>query len=309
MTSMLSSTPIECPQYLLDKASALAPAPTAIVNAGAQLPMESAKEAFEKGLIEPVLVGDVAVINAIAKTLAWDISELRVVAADGEVAAAQTSVALARGGEVNSLMKGNLHTDNLLRAVINRDTGLRTGTRLSHVFHMTLPGSDAAICITDAAINVLPPVSVKLDIARNVTALMHALGNKEPKIAVLSATEVATESVPSSMEAAEIVKEAQNGAVPGAIVDGPFAFDNAVSSEAAKIKGINSPVAGCADVLLVPNIEAGNVLFKQMVYFMSAAAAGIVMGAKVPIVLTSRADPVAARLASAALASIVASAM
>jgi phosphotransacetylase len=305
---MLSSTPIECPQYLLDKARVLAPAPTAIVNAGAQLPMESAKEAFEKGLIEPVLVGDISIINAIAKTLAWDISELRVVAADGEVAAAQTSVALARGGEVSSLMKGNLHTDNLLRAVINRDTGLRTGTRLSHVFHMTLPGSDAAICITDAAINVLPPVGVKLDIARNVTALMHALGNKAPKIAVLSATEVPTESVPSSMEAAEVVKEAQNGAIPGAIVDGPFAFDNAVSSEAAKIKGINSPVAGCADVLLVPNIEAGNVLFKQMVYFMSAAAAGIVMGAKVPIVLTSRADPVAARLASAALASIVASA-
>ena len=308
MTSMLSSTPIECPQYLLDKARVLAPAPTAIVNAGAQLPMESAKEAFEKGLIEPVLVGDISIINAIAKTLAWDISELRVVAAGGEVAAAQTSVALARGGEVSSLMKGNLHTDNLLRAVINRDTGLRTGTRLSHVFHMTLPGSDAAICITDAAINVLPPVGVKLDIARNVTALMHALGNKAPKIAVLSATEVPTESVPSSMEAAEVVKEAQNGAVPGAIIDGPFAFDNAVSSEAAKIKGINSPVAGCADVLLVPNIEAGNVLFKQMVYFMSAAAAGIVMGAKVPIVLTSRADPVAARLASAALASIVASA-
>lgn len=308
MTSMLSSTPIECPQYLLDKARLLAPAPTAIVNAGAQLPMESAKEAFEKGLIEPVLVGDISIINAIAKTLAWDISELRIVAADGEVAAAQTSVALARGGEVSSLMKGNLHTDNLLRAVINRDTGLRTGTRLSHVFHMTLPGSDAAICITDAAINVLPPVGVKLDIARNVTALMHALGNKAPKIAVLSATEVPTESVPSSMEAAEVVKEAQNGAVPGAIIDGPFAFDNAVSSEAAKIKGINSPVAGCADVLLVPNIEAGNVLFKQMVYFMSAAAAGIVMGAKVPIVLTSRADPVAARLASAALASIVASA-
>jgi len=309
MTSMLSSTPIECPQYLLDKANSLnSAAPTAIVNAGAQLPMESAKEAFEKGLIEPVLVGDVAAINTIAKELAWNISSLRVVEAGGEVAAAETSVALARGGEVTSLMKGNLHTDNLLRAVINRDTGLRTGTRLSHVFHMTLPGSDETICITDAAINVLPPVNVKLDIARNVTKLMHALGNKEPKIALLSATEVPTESVPSSMEADEIVKEAQNGAVPGAIIDGPFAFDNAVSKEAAKIKGVNSPVAGCADVLLVPNIEAGNVLFKQMVYFMSAAAAGIVMGAKVPIVLTSRADPVAARLASAALASIVAGA-
>jgi phosphotransacetylase len=270
--------------------------------------MESAKEAFEKNLIEPVLVGDIPVINAIAKTLGWDISALRVIAAHGEVAAAETSVALARSSEVSSLMKGNLHTDNLLRAVIHRDTGLRTGSRLSHVFHMTLPGSDNAICITDAAINVLPTVNVKLDIARNVTALMHALGNKAPKIALLSATEVATASVPSSMDAEAIMKEVQNGAVPGAIVDGPFAFDIAVSPAAAKIKGIESPVAGCADVLLVPNIEAGNVLFKQMVYFMSAAAAGIVMGAKVPIVLTSRADPVAARLASAALASIVANA-
>ncbi len=308
MSSMLSSTPIECPQYLIDQAKQLTAAPTAIVNAGARLPMESAQQAAEKGLIEPVLVGDVNDIQAIAKEINWDISSLRIVSADGEVAAAEASVSLARNGEVTSLMKGNLHTDNLLRAVINRDTGLRTGRRLSHIFHMTVPGSDSSICITDAAINVLPSIDIKLDIARNATTVLHALGNKSPKIAVLSATEVPTASVPSSMEAEEITKEAANGAIPGAIVDGPLAFDNAVSVEAAKVKGIDSPVAGSADVLLVPNIEAGNVLFKQMVYFMSAAAAGIVMGAKVPIVLTSRADPVPARLASAALASIVASA-
>ncbi|MGH1543419.1 MAG: bifunctional enoyl-CoA hydratase/phosphate acetyltransferase [Arenicella sp.] len=304
---MLSSIPIECPAYLLEKAEQLPSIPTAIVNAGARLPLQSTRLATEKGLIIPTLVGNPEQIKTVAQEINWDISDLRIVAAEGEVEAAQTSVALARNGEVASLMKGNLHTDHLLRAVINKETGLRTGSRLSHVFHMTLPGSDKAMCITDAAINVAPNVDIKLDIARNAVSLLHSLGNKNPNIAVLSATEVPTEAVPSSMDAATITKEAANGAVPGATVDGPFAFDNAVSPEAAKIKGINSPVAGNADVLLVPNIETGNALFKQMVYFMSAAAAGVVMGAKVPIVLTSRADPAAARLAATALASIYAS--
>ena len=171
---------------------------------------------------------------------------------------------------------------------------------------MTLPGSDQALCITDAVINVLPTVAIKLDIARNATSLMHALGQQEPKIALLSATEVATPSMPSSLEADEIAKAAAQGAVPGALADGPFALDNAVSPKAAQLKGVSGPVAGNADVLLVPNIETGNALFKQMVYFMGAAAAGLVLGAKVPIILTSRADPVQARLAAAALSSIYA---
>jgi len=304
---MLSSIPVECPTYLLEKAKPLAPVATAIVNAGAKLPLESARMAAEQGLIEPVLVGDTVAIKAGADALGWDITDVRIVAADGEVEAANAAVALARANEVSSLMKGNLHTDHLLRAVINKETGLRTERRLSHIFHMTLPGSDEAICITDAAINVLPSVDIKLDILRNAVALLHALGTAVPKVALLSATEVPSKAVPSSMDASIIAQEVANGAVPGALVEGPLAFDNAISKEAAKLKGIDSSVAGNVDILLVPNIEAGNFLFKQMVYLMSAAAAGIVMGAKVPIVLTSRADPVSARLAATALASIYAS--
>lgn len=303
---MLSSVPVECPADLLVMAKKLPAAPTAVVNAGSVLPLQSARLAYEKGLIEPVLVGDCCEIRAAAKQIDWDISDLRLVNAGDEVAAARASVALARHREVTSLMKGNLHTDNLLRAVLSRQDGLRTESRLSHVFHMTVPGSDRSICITDAAINVLPNLDVKLDIARNAVALLHALGNQKPRVAVLSATEQVTDKVPSSLEADELSKKAANGAIEGAIVDGPLAFDNAVSLEAAKIKRIDSPVAGQADILLVPNIEAGNFLFKQMVYFMSAAAAGIVMGASVPIVLTSRADAAPSRLAAAALASIYA---
>ena len=302
---MLSNIPVECPGYLLRKAKNLVPAKTAIVNAGAQLPLESARAATDEGLIEPILVGNSDSIKRAAEAIEWDISHLQTVNANSEIEAADTSVALARNREVSSLIKGDLHTDNLLRAVLNKETGLRTGRRLSHIFHMTLPGSDQALYITDAAINVLPSFEIKMDILRNAVELLHAMGNPLPKIALLSATETPIPSVPSSVEASNIVREAENDStLKDALIDGPFAFDNAVSEEAARIKGVNSKVAGHADVLLVPNIETGNALFKQMVYFMSAAAAGIVMGAKVPIVLTSRADPVAARLAAIALAAI-----
>lgn len=301
---MLSTLPIECPVSLLDKAAPLNCATVAVINAGSTLVLQSCRMALEEGLIEPVLVGDRQAINAAAQEIDWNISGIRIVDAPDDITSAEAAVALARGSEVAALMKGNIHTDDLLRAVINKQTGLRTGTRLSHVFHMTIPGSDQSLCITDAAINVLPSMEIQLDIARNVTSLMHSLGNKSPKIAVLSATEVANKAMPSSIQAAEVVKRAEQGEVPGAILGGPFAFDNAVSPAAAKLKKINHPVAGNADVLLVPNIETGNALFKQMVYFMSAAAAGVVLGAKVPIILTSRADPAASRLASIALASI-----
>ena len=301
---MLSTLPVECPEFLLDKAKGFPATATAVVNAGSTIALQSAKLGYEQGLIVPVLVGDPNQISAVASQLNWDISSIRQIASSNEVDAAQIAVSLARNGEVASLMKGDIHTDQLLKAVINKELGLRTGTRLSHVFHMTVPGSDKVLCITDAVINVQPDLKIKLDIARNAVQLMHALGNPMPKIAVLSATEVATPSMPSSMEAAELVAAANNGAVSGALIDGPFAFDNAVSSEAAKLKGIRSEVAGNADVLLVPNIETGNALFKMMVYFMSAAAAGVVLGARVPIILTSRADPAAARLAATAVASI-----
>ncbi len=306
--NFLCSTPVECPTTLLTRASPLPRATTAIVNAGSPVVMRSVKMAVDENLITPVLVGDKSSINAAAKEMQWDISGFRIVGAADESTSAQAAVALARSNEVSSLMKGNIHTDHLLKAVIDKERGLRTGTRLSHVFHMSVPNSDAAICITDAAINVQPSVAIKLDIARNVTSLMHAIGYSEPRIAVLSATEVATPAIKSSMEAADVVAAANAGEVNGALVGGPFAFDNAVSPAAAKLKKIDHPVAGNADVLLVPNIETGNALFKQMVYFMGAAAAGIVLGAKVPIVLTSRADPAAARLAATALASIYANA-
>ncbi|MFK8020372.1 MAG: bifunctional enoyl-CoA hydratase/phosphate acetyltransferase [Pseudomonadales bacterium] len=313
MQSMLSNKRVECPAGLLSRAKQLsASVPTAIVNAGADLPMMSAKLAFEEGLIEPVLVGDGEVIRAIAKRLQWDITSLRVVTAESEQEAAQRSAELARDGEVAALMKGDVHTDNLLKAVLKKDNGLRTGNRLSHVFYMTLAGSDDSLCITDGAINVLPSLEDKIHITRNAIALLHRLGNSQPKVAVLSATEQASPAMQSSVDAAEIVARAQTGELfseePGAVVEGPFAFDNAVSREAAEMKGMNSEVAGQPDILVVPNIEAGNIAFKQMVYFMGACAAGIVLGAKVPITLTSRADPAAARLASTALASLYASA-
>lgn len=308
MSSLLSDKTVQCPPYLLEQASTLPRVSTAVVNAGSRIALQSCQLAVQNGLINPVLVGDATTIDRIARQIGFDISGYRLVHAATEIDAAQKAVSLARHDEVASLMKGDIHTDELLKAVIQRDTGLLTGTRLSHVFHMSVPDSDASICITDAVINVAPDIAIKLDIARNASKLMHALGNPQPKIAVLSASEVASASMPSSMDAAEVVKAAGNGGVPGALVDGPFAFDNAVSPAAAALKGVSGPVAGQADVLLVPNIETGNALFKQMVYYMGAAAAGVVLGAKVPIVLTSRADPVAARLAATALTSIVANA-
>ena len=305
-SKLLSNQIVECPQRLLDRAKKCATPATAIVNAGTMLAMQSAKLAADNGLLDPVLVGDRDDIGEIAIDLNWDVAGIRIVDAKNAIAAAEVAVSLARNGEVASLMKGDVHTDDLLRAVLNKAHGLRTNSRLSHVFHMTKPGSDDAICITDAVINVQPTVDVKLDIARNAVGLLHALGNTQPNVAVLSATEVASSAMPSSVEAEEVAKQAAGGAVENALVYGPLAFDNAVSPEAAKLKGIDSPVAGYADILLVPNIETGNALFKQMVYYMSAAAAGVVLGASVPIVLTSRADPPAARLAGAALASIYA---
>lgn len=306
-SNLLSKEAVECPQGLLDKAKQLDSPAVAIVNAGALLAMQSAKLAVDIGLLEPVLVGDTNNIQRIAKDLNWNLSNVRIVQAESDIDAANIAVSLARNGEVASLMKGDIHTDDLLRAVLNTEHGLRTNSRLSHIFHMTKPGSDDAICVTDAVINVQPTVGVKLDIARNAVGLLHALGTPQPKVAVLSATEVPSSAMPSSLEAREVTKEAENGAVENALVFGPLAFDNAVSPTAAKLKGLESPVAGYADILLVPNIETGNALVKQMVYYMSAAAAGVVLGATVPIILTSRADPVEARLASAVLASIYAS--
>ena len=303
---MLSTLPFDTPDHVIARASGGAAAVTAIAGASSRVALESARRAASHGLIEPVLVGDLDAVAAIARAMDWDLDGIRTVAAADERQAAEVAVALARGGEVAALMKGQVHTDALMRAVVDRHNGLRTGRRMSHVFYMTATGREGSIAISDAAINVAPGPGVKLDIVNNAVGLLHALGIAEPKVAVLSATEVPIAAMPSSLDAAEVVRRAAEGEVAGAVLDGPFAFDVAISPEAAAIKGVDSPVAGRADLLIMPNIEAGNAVFKAMVYFMSATAAGLVMGAQVPIMLTSRADPPEARLTAAALAAIVA---
>ncbi len=303
---MLSTLPFDTPDQVIAQASGGAAAVTAVAGAGSRVAMESARRAAAQGLIEPVLVGDLDVVAALARDMDWDMDGIRRVAALDERRAAEVAVALARGGEAAALMKGQVHTDVLMRAVVDRDNGLRTGRRMSHVFYMTAAGRDGSIAISDAAINVAPDPGMKLDIVNNAVGMLHAMGIAEPKVAVLSATETPIAAMPSSLDAAEVVRRAAEGEVSNAVVDGPFALDIAVSPEAAAIKGVDSPVAGRADLLIMPNIEAGNAVFKAMVYFMSATAAGLVMGAKVPIILTSRADPPEARLTAAALAAIVA---
>jgi phosphate acetyltransferase len=302
--SMLSELPFECPSALLEKAQAVRPTATAIVGAGAPLPLESAKLSYEQGILEPVLVGDYDLINETAEKIGWHIGNLRIIPTESETETAETAAALARDGEVAALMKGQIHTDAFMMGILKRESELRTGRRLTHIFHMTVPGNAIPLMITDAAVNVSPNVETRLQAAQNAIDLARALGIELPKVAVLSATEEKNESMPSSLEAAEIAERAKYD-ITGGEVHGPLAFDNAISLEAARIKNIDHPVAGAADILLVPNIETGNALFKMMVYFMSACAAGIVLGAKVPITLTSRADPPEARIASAALASIV----
>jgi len=303
---MLSKAPFEIPRYLLNLCKDVPAVKTAVAGADHMVALESARQATEQGLIDPILVGDGDHIRTLARTIEWDITGIRIVDAGGEDRAPAAAVAVARGGEAAALMKGHVHTDALMSAVVNRDTGLRTDRRLSHIFHMTVPGVDRPLMITDGAVNIAPDVKTKIHIVKNAVDLAHALGNKTPRVAMLSGTESVLPNMPSSVEAAEVVKIAASGEIKNALVDGPFAFDNAVSPEAARLKGVTSPVAGNADILAVPNIETGNGLFKMMVYFMSATAAGIVMGATVPVMLTSRADPPQARVASAALACLVA---
>ncbi|MEZ7842102.1 MAG: bifunctional enoyl-CoA hydratase/phosphate acetyltransferase [Gammaproteobacteria bacterium] len=303
---MLSQLTPVCPQPLLNQAQALPAMVTAVVNAGSELALESAKLAFEAGIIVPILVGNIAAIQKAAQAIDWNIDQFELIASESEEDSAANAVQCVHQGTAKLLMKGNLHTDVLIRALLNKEHGLRTGERLSHLFHMSVPGSDRVLCITDAVVNVSPDTKTQLSILRGATDVMHALGNLKPKVALLSATEVVTQAMPSSIAAKELLAAMSDQDHQAADVFGPLAFDGAMSPEAAKIKGITHPVAGYADVLLVPNIETGNAIFKQLVYFNGATAAGVLMGAKVPVMLTSRADPPAARLASAALAVVYA---
>ncbi|MDA3858126.1 MAG: bifunctional enoyl-CoA hydratase/phosphate acetyltransferase [Roseovarius sp.] len=289
---------------LIAATSSLAPVRTAVVHPCDALSLEGALEAGVKGMIVPVLIGPKARIEAAAAEIGRDLSGIEIVDAPHSHAAAETAVALARAGKVHMLMKGKLHTDELLEPVVDKDTGLRTERRMSHVFVLDVPSYPKPLLISDAAINIFPDLQTKRDIVQNAIDLALALGIDLPKVAVLSAVETVTPSIPSTLDAAGLCKMAERGQITGGLIDGPLAFDNAVSASAADAKGIRSQVAGQADILIVPDLEAGNMLAKQLIYLAGADAAGLVLGARIPIVLTSRADGVMSRLASAAMAQL-----
>jgi phosphotransacetylase/acyl dehydratase len=263
-------------------------------------------QAARRRLINPVLVGPEEKIRAIAQAEQVDLRAYRIVSTSDADESAARAVELARAGEVEALMKGSLHTDELMGAVVPSATGLRTSRRISHVFVMDVPTYSRTLLVTDAAINIAPGLKEKIDIAQNAIDLAHVLGVAEPKMALLAAVEVVNPEMPSTLEAAALCKMADRGQITGGVLDGPLAFDNAISLQAARTKKISSAVAGQADILLVPDLEAGNILAKQLVYLAGAEGAGIVMGTRVPIVLTSRADSVRTRLASTAVLALVA---
>jgi len=303
MKSFLSQREVQCPRSLLKRAASAEPVMTAIIGAGHPLALQSAREAQNAGIIQPLLVGDAKAIGQAAKEIDWDIEDLQIVEAASEEQSAKEGAALARSGAVQMVMKGHIHSDTFMRPLLAKDTGIRGRQRLSHVFHMTLPDTDEAIMLTDCAVNVAPNIPTRLAIIENAVALAHKLGQQRPRVALLGASETVSDAMPVTGQCQEIT--AHFGATDlQADVFGPLAFDNIVSVAAARMKGIEHPVAGNADIVVVPTIEAGNALFKMMVYLMSACAGGIVLGGSVPVLLTSRADPPAARLASAALGAI-----
>jgi len=293
---------------LIARCQSLPPVPTAVAHPCDRTSLEGALDAARLGLITPTLVGPTARIAAVAEEWRLDISHCPIVEARHSQEAAEKAVALVRSGQAEILMKGSLHTDELLGAVVKRDTGLRTARRLSHCFLMDVPGHADVLVITDAAVNIAPTLEDKVDIVQNAIDMVHALGVDDVRVAILSALETVNSKVPSTIEAAALCKMADRKQITGALLDGPLALDNAISLEAAGIKKLDSPVAGRANVLVVPDLEAGNMLAKSLSFLAGADSAGIVLGAKVPIVLTSRADSVPARLASCAVAVLLANA-
>lgn len=287
----------------IDSHSHHAAVPCAVVHPCDEPSLRGALDSRDAGLILPVIVAPRARIEAVAATAGLSLADVEIVDTPHSHASAATAVALAAQRQVAMLMKGSLHTDELMEAVL-AEPALRTGRRISHVFRFEVPAYDKPLLVTDAAINIAPTLIEKADILRNAIDLAHALGLERPCIALLSAVETVTPRMTSTLDAAALCKMADRGQITGAILDGPLAFDNAISAEAARIKGIDSPVAGHADILLVPDIEAGNMLAKQLEYLAGAASCGIALGAQVPIVLTSRADPAMSRVASAALAGV-----
>lgn len=293
-------------QRLLDHVRPLGAIRMAVVHPCNALSLSSALEARDLGLIEPVLVGPKAKIEAVAKEVGIDLSGLRIEDAPHSHGAAARAAELACRGEVEALMKGSLHTDELMGAVVSSSAGLRTKRRVSHCFLMQVAAYPRPFIITDAAINIAPTLEQKADIVRNAIDLAHAIGVEQPRVAILAAVETVNPIMPATLDAAALCKMADRGQIAGGVLDGPLAFDNAVSPAAAKIKDLHSPVAGQADILVVPDLESGNMLAKQLEYMGNAATAGIVLGARVPIVLTSRADAVDTRIASCAIAVLLA---
>lgn len=293
-------------EELLERCRAYEPVPTAVAHPCEETALAGPLEAAAKGLIVPILVGPVAKIKEVAKRGNIDLGKTEIIDAPHSHAAAAAAVALVREGRAELLMKGSLHTDELLGAVVAKDTGLRTGRRISHVFIMDVPTYHKVLVVTDGAINIAPTLEEKADICQNAIEIAHNMGVARPKIAILAAVETVTSKMPATIDAASLCKMAERGQINGGMLDGPLAFDNAISKEAAKIKGIKSEVAGDADILLAPDLESANILAKNLIFLAGADSAGLVLGARVPIILTSRADSVRSRIASCGVAMLAA---
>jgi phosphate acetyltransferase len=293
-------------EQLLVRCRTLEPVPTAVAHPCELTALAAAMEAGDMGLIVPILVGPVAKIQDIAAQHGIDLGHTRIVDAPHSHGAAAKAVELVRQGQAEILMKGSLHTDELLGAVVAKDTGLRTGRRISHVFIMDVPTYHKVLTVTDAAINIAPTLEDKVHIVQNAIDLVVSLGVTRPKVAILAAVETINSRMTATIDAAALCKMADRGQITGAWLDGPLAFDNAISTEAARIKGITSEVAGDPDIVLAPDLEAGNILAKQLSFLANADSAGLVLGARVPIILTSRADSVRSRIASCAVAALAA---
>jgi phosphate acetyltransferase len=293
-------------ERLLARCEGLAPIPTAVAHPCEASALAGAVEAATRGLIVPLLVGPAARIRETAVMSQIDLGNLKIVDVPHSHAAATKAVELVREGKAEILMKGSLHTDELMSAIVSREGGLRTARRISHVFIMDVPTYHKVLIITDAAINIAPTLEDKVDICQNAIDLAISLGLEKPKVAILAAVETVTSKMPATIDAAALCKMAERGQIKGALLDGPLAFDNAISAQAAETKGIKSAVAGDPDILLAPDLEAGNILAKQLTFLANADSAGMVLGAKVPVILTSRADSVRSKVASCAVAKLVA---
>jgi phosphate acetyltransferase len=308
MTAVPDTPPMSKHDRLVAAAQAIPSAVMIVVHPCDETSLRGALDATAAGLVVPILVGPEAKIRGVAEAHGLDLAGIEIVDVPHSHAAAARAVELVREGRGEMLMKGSLHTDELMREVTDSATGLRTGRRISHVFVMDVPDHEETLFITDAAVNITPDLSAKRDIVQNAVDLWWALRGNAPRVAILSAVETVTEKIPSTIEAAALCKMADRGQITGAMVEGPLAFDNAIDPQAAEIKGIGGPVAGRAQILVVPDMEAGNMLAKNLTFLAHADAAGIVLGARVPIVLTSRADSSRTRLASCAVAALYAAA-